>query len=53
MRRFLAAVLCACTLASLSGCAAMGRHAMRPERLTREPVSREMVELVRAVRAKS
>lgn len=53
MRRFLAAIVCAALFLTLCGCAAAGRHTVRPQRLTREPVSREMVELVRAMRAKS
>lgn len=46
-RFMLCLLLCACCF--LCACAA-GSYAHRPTRLTREPVSREMVELLRCVR---
>lgn len=53
MKKAVAALLCACMLFSMSGCAVGAGRAKLPDRLTAEPVSREMVDLVRTLRAKS
>ena len=53
MKKTIAALLCACMLFSMSGCAVGAGRARLPKRLTAEPVSREMVDLVRTLRANS
>lgn len=53
MKKAIALALAAALLAGLAISAVLRQRAPRPERLTVQPASREMVELVRTLRGKS
>ena len=53
MKKAIALALAAALLTGLTISAVLRQRTLRPERLTAQPTSREMVELVRTLRGKS
>ena len=53
MRKAIALALAAALLAGFAISAVLRQRGLRPERLTAQPASREMVELVRTLHGKS